>query len=197
MVIKKTGSDSGLFVYNGLEYIKGEYSIFYNNVVLSGGSPDLDVVEVGIKTSDEKDVIASPSHYSDWVNGDTMLPFTSTSELVGYISESIILPSSGGGGGGDASAANQDVIITQVDASGDYEQELRTTARTFALNEIKELSFEVVSGTVDVTIGGNLVTYPLPNDIVGLNNIIDNTGLGEIIFTPAASSSVLIVYKLV
>lgn len=93
--------------------------------------------------------------------------------------------------------AKLDLQTTLINTSGTVEQELRTTARTFVANEVKEFSYKVISGTVDVTIGGNLVTYPLADGTSGFNDLKNNSGLGEIIITPAASSSILLMYKLV
>mgnify|MGYP000459944142 CR=1 FL=1 len=131
------------------------------------------------------------------IEDSTDTPFVSLAALGDFLDSNL---------GGAVTEFEQDQIINSLgtidintNESGDYEQELRTTARTFAAGEIKELSFEVVSGTVDVTIGGNLITYPLSNGTTGLNDLKDNTGLGEIIITPVAStrSSILLVYKLV
>lgn len=100
-------------------------------------------------------------------------------------------------GGGASTEAKQDAILLAVNNSGTIQHELRTTARTFITNEIKEFSFKVISGTVDVTIGGNLVAYPLSDGTSGFNDLKNNSGLGEIIITPATESSILLMYKLV
>jgi len=157
-----------------------------NGFVLNGAAPrtksdQYELVrqgeKIGIREVVSNEYAAAPRHYSEWNNGAY-----GSIELALNALELLTQPVGGSGGGAGS-------------VDGTYSQEIITTVKTFDKDEINTLSFQIITGTAVVNIGGNDVTYPLANGITGIEDLVNTNGLGVITITPAADSSVLLIYK--
>ena len=158
-----------------------------NGFVLNGAAPrtksdQYELVrqgeKIGIREVVSNEYVAAPRHYSEWNSGAY-----GSVELALDALELLTQPVGGSGGGSADSVA------------GTYSQEIITTVKTFNKDEINTLSFQIITGTAVVNIGGNDVTYPIANGITGIEDLVNTNGLGVITITPATDSSVLLVYK--
>ena len=195
--IKKLGSDAGLFIYNGLEYNKGLFKIFYNNVEISAGAPDLTKVSVGLKYTKDNEVLASPAVFGNWINGDTSTPFASYSDLIVYLSQAVGIDFSAGGGAATETTMLQVEANTNGSGSYSHEEVTSVTPIVYATNTYKEITFVVEEGSVTANIDSNNIVYTSSDKSIGYS-FIDNSGVsGVLTLTLAASSKVRIITKLV
>lgn len=84
--INQTASSSSLFVLNGKEYSKGNYLVYYNKLITDNlGNIDEDSIQVGLKYKGRNEELQAATHWSEWVNDESGLPFGSRSELLTYL----------------------------------------------------------------------------------------------------------------
>tara|TARA_R110002020_G_C16189245_1_gene765408 strand:- start:467 stop:973 length:507 start_codon:yes stop_codon:yes gene_type:complete len=132
--------------------------------------------KVGIKETASNEYVAAPMHFTKWNDGI----YSTVDELLTAL-DLFVYPANVGGDYGNY--------------SGEYVQEIINSVKIFENKEIKELSFQVLKGTAQVTIGGNTIEYPLENDIKGYEGLTSNLGLNQIIITPSLDSLVVLMYK--
>lgn len=132
--------------------------------------------KVGIKEMLSNEYVAAPMHFTKWNKGEYL-----TVDALLTALDLFVYPSNVGG--------------DYANYSGTFRQELINTIRIFKDQEIKELSFQVLKGTAQVTIGGETLGYPLEGDIKGYEGLASNLGLNQITINPGENSLVIAVYK--
>jgi hypothetical protein len=73
------------FTFNGLDYLKGIYNVYYNDVRLdASGDPDKTVISVGLRSKyDINDVLVRPTEITSWNDGTS--DFSDFDTLVTHI----------------------------------------------------------------------------------------------------------------
>jgi len=91
--INQIASDASLFVLNGKEYSKGNYVVYYNNVITdSSGNIIEDEIQIGLKYKRGNEELQDATHWSNWIDGGTSLPFASRVALLTYLAPILTSP---------------------------------------------------------------------------------------------------------
>lgn len=91
MIKIEQGASTDTFKINGIDYTKGIYEIYYENVIiLLDNTTDYDKLEIGLVSKhNQDDIIAEAKKITDWVNS-LDVPYSDYPTLINNITTLIL-----------------------------------------------------------------------------------------------------------